>query len=445
MTARNDDDRRHGERAGGGEYDGMDALMAVLIGDPLPEEARRDAAFMAAHDSAAADVALLRRQLGLLGDTLAGGGPAGPAAAAADGPRTAAPTAPGAQAGVSSARPEPKGMTTARTGGNEGGASPGSAASGPDGVSAVAGGGDAGDAARVMSGSAGSGVGGDAGGALPGSPRPEPGGLSAERRGGDADGASPVSWVSAGSGSGGAPEGAGGGDAGDAARVVSGSGGAPEGAGGGGAGGAARVVSGSAASGPGGVALAAGNESGVGGGSVVASLSSRRRTRPKPVDVALKGLVAAAVAGLVIGMGWLVVQSGGMSAGGDQGGSAADSSVARPQTGEDAKLSDAGYLACARIVVEGIVTEVETVPDTGQDRITLDVTRYYKPDKGRARITFPMETGAEPSLRAGAHLLVGISGEQAHPDMWTTGEKEIARDRAWITAALPASRTSPCS
>ncbi|MFD5163668.1 hypothetical protein ACFWMJ_37400 [Streptomyces hawaiiensis] len=380
MTARNDDDRRHGERAGDGECDGMDALMAVLIGDPLPEEARRDAAFMAAHDSAAADVALLRRQLGLLGDTLAGGGPAGPTAAAADGPRTAAPTAPGSQAGVSSARPEPKGMTTARTGGNEGGASPGS-------------------------------------------PRPEPGGLSAERRGGDADGASPVSWVSAGSGSGGAPEGAGGG----------------------GAGGAARVVSGSAASGPGGVALAAGNESGVGGGSVVASLSSRRRTRPKPVDVALKSLVAAAVAGLVIGMGWLVVQSGGMSAGGDQGGSAADSSVARPQTGEDAKLSDAGYLACARIVVEGIVTEVETVPGTGQDRITLDVTRYYKPDRGRARITFPLETGAEPSLRAGAHVLVGISGEQAHPDMWTTGEKEIARDRAWITAALPASRTSPCS
>lgn len=170
-----------------------------------------------------------------------------------------------------------------------------------------------------------------------------------------------------------------------------------------------------------------------------------RRKRPEPLALALKGLVAAVGASLVIGMGWLVVRSDGMSAGDDRGGaSVADSSAGRPQTEGDAKLSHAGYLACARIVVEGTVAEVETLPGTGQDRITLDVTRSYKPDKGRARITFPLETGAEPSLRAGDHMLVGISGDQAHPDMWATGEKEIARDRAWITEALPASRTSPC-
>ncbi|MFJ8590642.1 hypothetical protein [Streptomyces sp. NPDC093598] len=181
-----------------------------------------------------------------------------------------------------------------------------------------------------------------------------------------------------------------------------------------------------------------------GGGASVASLSARRDRR-KPWDAALKGLVAAVGAGLVIGMGWLVVQSGGMDGGGDQGAtSAADGSAGREHADEDAKLGHAGYLACARIVVEGIVTEVETVPGTGQDRVTLDVTRYYKPDKGRKRITFPLETGAEPSLRAGAHMLVGISGEQAHPDTWATGENEIARDRAWITEALPASRTFPC-
>jgi hypothetical protein len=181
-----------------------------------------------------------------------------------------------------------------------------------------------------------------------------------------------------------------------------------------------------------------------GGGASVTSLSARRDRR-KPWDLALKGLVAAVGAGLVIGMGWLVVQSGGMDAGGDQGASsAADGSAGREHADEDAKLSNAGYLACARIVVEGTLAKVEIVPGTGQDRITLDVTRYFKPDKGRARITFPMETGAEPRLRAGDHVLVGISGGQAHPDMWTTGEKEIARDRAWITEALPASRTFPC-
>ncbi|MER5832756.1 hypothetical protein ABT116_18335 [Streptomyces sp. NPDC002130] len=181
------------------------------------------------------------------------------------------------------------------------------------------------------------------------------------------------------------------------------------------------------------------------GGASVTQLPARRK-RPEPLVVALKGLVAAVGASLVIGMGWLVVHSGDMGAANDQGGSAAsDSSAGRPHTEGGAKLSDAGYLACARIVVEGIVTEVETVPGAGQDRITLDVTRYYKPDKGRERITFPLETGAEPSLRAGEHMLVGISGERAHPDLWAIGEKEIARDRAWITDALPDSRTLPCS
>ncbi|MCK8431610.1 hypothetical protein G3I77_00820 [Streptomyces sp. D2-8] len=183
---------------------------------------------------------------------------------------------------------------------------------------------------------------------------------------------------------------------------------------------------------------------GAGGGASVTPLSARRDRR-KPLDVALKGLVAAVGAGLVIGMGWLVVQSGGMSAGGDQGASsAADRSAGREHAEEDAKLSNAGYLACARIVVEGTVAKVETVAGNGQDRVTLDVTRYYKPDKGRKRITFPMETGVEPRLRAGDHALVGISGVQAEPDLWTTGEKEIARERAWILRELPMVREPSC-
>jgi hypothetical protein len=161
----------------------------------------------------------------------------------------------------------------------------------------------------------------------------------------------------------------------------------------------------------------------------VTSLSARR-DRSKLLAVALKGVVAAVGASLVIGMGWLVTQSGGMGAGGDQGGSsAADSSAVRPQASGDAKLGQAGYLACA---------------GTGQDRVTLDVTRSYKPAKGQDRVVFPLATDVEPRLRAGDHVLVGIPQGQAEPDLWTTGEKEIARDRAWITAGLPESRTSPC-
>ncbi|MEU1518110.1 hypothetical protein ABZ490_39210 [Streptomyces sp. NPDC005811] len=51
-------------------YDGMDALMAAITGDPLPDEARSDPARLAAHRSATADVAVLREQLGLIAAAL---------------------------------------------------------------------------------------------------------------------------------------------------------------------------------------------------------------------------------------------------------------------------------------------------------------------------------------------------------------------------------------
>ncbi|MEU8572475.1 hypothetical protein [Streptomyces asoensis] len=61
--------------AGERDDDGMDALMAAVLGVPaagLPEQARADSAYLAAHRSATADVALLREQLGVLADVLSG-------------------------------------------------------------------------------------------------------------------------------------------------------------------------------------------------------------------------------------------------------------------------------------------------------------------------------------------------------------------------------------
>ena len=52
------------------EYDGVDALMAAITDEPLPEAARADAGFMAEHAVATAEVALLREQLGLIGHAL---------------------------------------------------------------------------------------------------------------------------------------------------------------------------------------------------------------------------------------------------------------------------------------------------------------------------------------------------------------------------------------
>ncbi|MFI7315944.1 hypothetical protein [Streptomyces venezuelae] len=53
----------------------FDALMTAITDDPVPDEARDDPAFAAAHAAAVADVALLRERLGEVGDALAADGP----------------------------------------------------------------------------------------------------------------------------------------------------------------------------------------------------------------------------------------------------------------------------------------------------------------------------------------------------------------------------------
>ncbi|MFF7789283.1 hypothetical protein [Streptomyces sp. NPDC007991] len=340
MTARNDDDRRDAD------YDGMDALMAALVGDPLPEGALRDPSFMTAHRAAAADVALLREQLLLMGDTLARD-----TRADATGPATTA--------GLS---PEP---------GDPAGRSPAAGAS-------------------VHAGGSGA-----AAGLSPEAGAPADGlrGVSADALGGPADPAGSASETEAGAW-----------DRAAGKQPAS-----------------VRVLS----LGPG----AHGGRSG-------------RRGRSRARGVVLGGLVAAVAATGVVGMGWLVVQAGSGS-GGDSG-STADAAAGPARGQEGAGAGHAGYLACARLVVEGTVAEVEPVPGTGQDRVTLDVDRSYKPAKARDRIVFPLDEDVDPLLRPGDHVLVGITRGQAQPDLWSVGEKEIARARAWITAALPESATLPC-
>ncbi|WLQ39712.1 hypothetical protein P8A22_06665 [Streptomyces laculatispora] len=74
----------------------------------------------------------------------------------------------------------------------------------------------------------------------------------------------------------------------------------------------------------------------------------------------------------------------------------------------------------------------------------MAVERRYKPRTGPARITFPMDHDVSPRLRAGDHVLIAIPGHASSPDAWSTGEKQIAHDRAWILAELKKSRTSAC-
>ncbi|CAL9445741.1 hypothetical protein [Streptomyces sp. enrichment culture] len=173
-----------------------------------------------------------------------------------------------------------------------------------------------------------------------------------------------------------------------------------------------------------------------------------RRRRPFVLGVRVVG-VACAV-GMVSLLGWLVVRSedgmgaadGGSSAAGQKSGGEAlpDTGGGQDVTGHSAP----GYVACARLIVEGDVTAVDPVPGTGHDSITLRVTRYLKPARGQSVISVVMPRDADPRLRVGDHTLIGVPARSAAPDIWSVGAEDVARTRAWITEALPKSRAITC-
>ncbi|MFI6038799.1 hypothetical protein ACIBBD_32635 [Streptomyces sp. NPDC051315] len=164
----------------------------------------------------------------------------------------------------------------------------------------------------------------------------------------------------------------------------------------------------------------------------------RRRLLP----LALRTVGAAAAGALVVGAGWLVVQVGRGAA--DIGASrsvddsaAADEKEAASGAAADSPLGDPGYLACeARLVVEGEVTDVERVPGSTQERVTLRVTRSYKPEQQAApEVDFVMERDMDPLLAEGDHVLVGLAQGSASPDVWAVGAADIAAERSAIARA----------
>ncbi|MFK4100200.1 hypothetical protein ACI2L1_08985 [Streptomyces sp. NPDC019531] len=163
---------------------------------------------------------------------------------------------------------------------------------------------------------------------------------------------------------------------------------------------------------------------------------ARRRAR----TLAFGTLAVAAVAGVVTGMGWLIGHSG--SAGSDSA-SSADSGSSKAESG--ARFGSPVYLACATTVAEGEVTVVKELPATGELQVTVHVSRYYKPTVGVADVTYLIGAYDLPEpLAKGTRVLFGVSEGSPSPDHWVLGEKEIARERAWVTASLPESRTLSC-
>ncbi|WP_052768776.1 hypothetical protein [Streptomyces humi] len=156
----------------------------------------------------------------------------------------------------------------------------------------------------------------------------------------------------------------------------------------------------------------------------------------------LAGALAAAFASAVFGIGWLASHSGSeaMSKGASSDAAAGSASGAKGQE----QAGGPGYLACARLVVEGTVTAVREIPDSGEARVTLRVTRAYKPARTAEEVRFPLASGTDTRIGVGVRLLVGITRGQQTPDRLAVGESEIAPERTWILRDLPASRTLPC-
>ncbi|MET7652388.1 hypothetical protein [Streptomyces sp. NPDC005486] len=174
---------------------------------------------------------------------------------------------------------------------------------------------------------------------------------------------------------------------------------------------------------------------------------SRPARRVRPLALRLAGVAAAGA--LVLGGGWVVVQIG-QGVAGIESSKSADSAAgsdekADASAGDGASLlGDPGYLACARLVVEGDVTAVDRVAGTTRERVTLHVTHAYRPAGSGPEVDFVMEADMDPLLRTGDHVLVALPKGSATPDVWAVGEADIASERAALDRALPETEGVTC-
>ncbi|MFI7007500.1 hypothetical protein [Streptomyces sp. NPDC050145] len=167
---------------------------------------------------------------------------------------------------------------------------------------------------------------------------------------------------------------------------------------------------------------------------IPARAPARRR---RPLRIAVGALVAACAASLAGGLVWLGVNGAGTSSL-----SSADK-AAGAKAGEDAKRSPEGFVACSALIAEGTVTRVDPVPGTRQDRITLRVTRYFKPETGARTVTFPMDRDVLPRLKPGDRPLISIPVGSREPDNWALGEDRTPL-RTMVVEALPGAKNLPC-
>ncbi|MGW0813986.1 hypothetical protein ACWD00_12170 [Streptomyces viridiviolaceus] len=168
-----------------------------------------------------------------------------------------------------------------------------------------------------------------------------------------------------------------------------------------------------------------------------------RAPRRRTLVLAFRTLAVACAGAVVTGLGWLVVQGGGI---GDAGADSAASGAKQQDSAESGPgFGSPLHLACARLVAEGTVTGVGPGAGAAGQRVTVRLTRSYKPAKPETdAITFVLDEDTAAPLRPGDRTLVSIPRHAAAPDAVLVGEDAIAPVRARITASLPESRTLTC-
>lgn len=158
------------------------------------------------------------------------------------------------------------------------------------------------------------------------------------------------------------------------------------------------------------------------------------RPRRRFPALAFGALAVACAVTVLAGLSWLLARPGtGLSAG-------ADDSAAKAESRSDSR--SAYPAVCARLVVEGDVVDVEAVPGTGSERVTLRVTRYYRPERGEAEVTVVTDESVAP--RPGEHVLLAVPRGAEAPDLWVTDGREIAEQRTGVERGLAATPLAAC-
>ncbi|WP_445279746.1 hypothetical protein [Streptomyces sp. DSM 118148] len=154
----------------------------------------------------------------------------------------------------------------------------------------------------------------------------------------------------------------------------------------------------------------------------------------------LLGSVAGVMAfGLVAGLGWAVVRSGGgVSAGSDK------SADAKSRADGPARAASGPALSCYRLLAEGTVTWVDRRTRAPRIRVVLTVTRSYRPAHGPSEVAFLLGAAASPAPRSGQHVLAGVARDRQEASLWAVGDARVADERARFTGTASESAPAPC-